>query len=764
MSDITALNVVGRDIRRVDSLDKVTGRTKYAGDIKFPDMLHAKAVLSDYAHAKVLKIDTSEAIKMEGVVAILTEKDIPGAKKWGRYLSPDYPVIVAEGGEVNFMGDVLALVVATSRRIAEEAVKRVKVTYTVLPGVYSIEEALTEGAPLVQEGVVGNILTQHSLSKGDVDKGFAEADVIVDEVFRTPRQEHAYLEPEAAVALVDDEGRINIYTVVQVPDFVQRTVSAVTGLPQNKVRIIGTMAGGSFGGKAVKPIEPLVACAALKTGRPVSWECSREESFRFHPKRHPMRIRVRLGATREGKIMAMDVDLCSDVGPYATLASAVMTWAVNATPGPYKIANIRVIGKTVLTNNPISGAFRGFGKVQAATARECTIDILASRLGMNPIELRSKNFLSENDEPNIPGLVFDSPVTILEAVEKAIGVAGERPVPRGPHWRVGRGIGCEMPIFDTCGTPGFNDWTGASVAINMLQDGSLSVTSSASELGQGIRTVLSMMAAEVFGLSVGDVHVILADTDRTPKTGLTVASRQTYVSGNALLLAAKNLKKRLLDKASQVLEIEPESLIFKDGEIVSVDNPEKGMEIRQLAQICYRDGIKLREESWFKGTHAERGQTFQASLVDLEVNEVTGDVNVLKLICASDVGRVIMPGSLRGQFFGGCIQGMGYALSENLETREGIILKPSLAEYRIPTVLDVPETMEMVYIEELYPTGPFGAKGAGEHPGDSTVAAFLCAVYDAVGVMIKNFPATPEKILKVLGRFAEAEDNSANRA
>lgn len=744
-----ACRVVGRDVVRTDAPAKVTGELKYAGDISFPGMLYAKALFSPYPHATVKRIDVERARRLEGVAYVATRSDVKGTNRLGP-VKPNQPVLVGEGERVRFVGDAVALVAAVSEQIARKALKLIEVEYEELPGSFTIDESLKEGAPQIHEDSPGNICAKNEIIIGDVASGFERSDVIVEKEVFTSWQEHAYLEPEAAVATWDVDGRLVIYSCIQDPYYFAFDIGHALGFPVNRIHMVATPNGGAFGGKDDITLQAYVALLAIKTGRPVKMVYTREESIISHPKRHPFRMLVKLGATRDGKLQAMEVTSWGDAGAYAGRSPVVVSVNLNSMSGPYFIPNVKLTGFAVYTNNVVTGACRGYGQPQANVAREVTLDLLARRLSIDPVELRRLNSLKLGDSAGTRLVKIDSPVSLGQTIDVAMAQAGDKPGPSSADRRVGRGISCVMPLFDVAALPSAG-LAGTGVSLELHADGSISVRSMAVELGQGVQTVLAQIAAEEFGVEVGVVRVTLGDTDLAPKSGPTVASRSTYTAGNALRVAAKSLKERLLEVASRSLDVPSEKLEFMDGKVCSTGDRGKALTLARLAELCYQSGISLKVESWFKADHALIGHTFMTTVCDVEVDTRTGDVRVLNLVTVHDTGKVVNPAGVRGQLNGGGIQAMGWALMEEFISERGLVSTPSLAEYLIPTSLDLPDSLVSVAIEEPYPTGPFGAKGIGEHATMSVAPAILNAINDATGLELSSIPVTSERLAAAMG-------------
>jgi len=739
------MSIIGKsNIIRPETIDKALGLTKYAGDMYFPDMLHAKPLFSKYPRARVLSIDVTAAAATEGVVAVLTAKDIEGSNCFGASVRHQ-PVLVPEGGEVKFLGDAIVLVAAESESAAKRALSKIKVEYEELPGIYSIDDALAPEASLVHEDFPGNVCSTSEIIIGDVESGYKNSDTVIEKVISTSRQEHAYLEPEAAVGVMDNKGNIIVYSCVQDTTYFSADVAQAVGIPMNRFKVIGAPAGGAFGAKNEITLQAYVAALVKKLGRPVKMVYSREESFISSTKRHPMKIEMKIGATRDGNIQFMEAKVYADAGAYSGKSPTTLTVCLHSLSGPYHIPNVKLQGKAVYTNNPVSGAFRGMGQPQSCLAREIVIDLLADKLQINPIELRRRNMLKQGDVVGTPLVKLDSEVSLPAVLDKAIEMAGELKRSSDPDILTGRGVSCIMPLFDIAALPAAGPF-GSGIAITLYLDGTIKVYSTAVDYGQGADTVLAQIAATEFGVPLEKVEVVLGDIDTAPKSGPQIASRHTYVAGNALLLAAGELKRRILDVAAKILEEDKESLSFSDGMVVCSSNPSKKMALSELANKSYAQGINLRQESWFKATHAMIGHTFTVSIADVEVNTITGEINIQRMVNVHDIGKAINPVAVIGQLTGGALMSQGWALMEDFVTKEGYIQTPSLTEYLVPTSKDIPVENFSGYIEAYYPTGPYGAKGLGEHATMSATPAIINAIHNATGATLTELPVTPEKL------------------
>ncbi len=741
--------VIGRSVCRTDGWGKVTGQTEFSADRVVPGMLYAKTLRSPYPHARLKRLAIKRAQALSGVVAVLTARDVPGAKCFG-VATPDQPVLVPVGGVARMLGDPLALVAAESEAIAQQALELIEAEYEPLPVVPDPESAVQPGAPHLFADKPGNVCAEFRLEVGDVEQGLAQADIIIDNVYSTPRQEHAYLEPEAGLATLDPDGTITVYSGAQDTVFYLRgPIAKALAWPESKVRVVAMPTGGAFGGKTDVSLQIHLALLALKTGRPVKMVWSREESLLVSTKRHPMRIRHRLGVTRDGRVVAIESQVVADAGAYTSHSPWVLPVACRQLAGPYAVENIRIHGQAVLTNSPISGACRGYGEPQAILAIECQMALAARELGLDPGEFRLKNAVQEGMTPPLYVLPLDGPVSLPETTAQALRAAGPHPEPSGTAKSVGRGVACAMPGFDVAGTP-WGSMAGSGARLELFSDGSLVVRSGVCEIGTGITTVLAQVAAESLGLRMEAITVIYGDSATTPKSGPAVASRSAYCSGNAVRLAAEQLKANLLAKAAEMLKVKVDQLTYGEGGIFVSRQPQERVSIAEVANECHSTGVSLVAESWFHIDHPDNAHTFTTVVADVEVDMETGLVELLKLVVAHDAGRALNPEAVRGQLVGGALMGAGYVLTEDAVVEDGKMLTSTLADYLIPTSLDIGERIHSIIVEEPLPGGPYGARGVGEAATGTVPPAIINAIYDAIGVMVTEFPATPEVVLEAM--------------
>ncbi|MEN6480891.1 MAG: molybdopterin cofactor-binding domain-containing protein [Anaerolineaceae bacterium] len=744
---------VGKVHVRPDAVAKVSGHAIYTDDVKFEGMLHAKVKRAMVPSAILKQLDTSKAKALPGVVAVLTADDIPGERKHGLDIK-DWSSLVGVGEKVRTVGDVVAIVAAETGKIAQKAVSLIETEFEILPVVSDPVQALQPDSPLVQEN--GNLLKHIKVRKGDMERGFSQSDVILEHTFHTPFYDHAFLEPECSIARPLPDGKMEIYVGSQIPYSDRELVASALGIEQEKVRVIGQLVGGGFGGKEDIAGQIHAALLANATGRPVKLLYSRRESLIAHPKRHATQIRVKIGATNDGKLTAVETELYGDTGAYASLGEKVMTRATTHSSGPYEVEHVKADCYAVYTNNPPAGAFRGFGVLQSAFAIESMVDMLAKQLNLDPIAIRKKNALRVGSVTNTGQVLRDS-VGLLECIEKVENElqkqAGANPFvpktdPQSPH--LIRSWGFAVAYKNTGLGGGAPDKAGADA--QLYPDGMLEVRSSSAELGQGLPTVLQLIAAEGMDMPPEKVRVLLSDTDLTPDGGPTTASRQTYVTGNAVKYTVSALKQLLTAELAEKYDTSPEKIKFVEG-LAQVG--EQKMTLAKVAQQLIDDHIspQVTYTYWAPKTNplGSGGDmhfafSFAAQAAEVEVNTLTGEVKVLNMITANDVGFAVNPLGLRGQIEGGAMMGIGHALTENFIVDKGKVVTDRLAKYKIPSITVTPK-IETFVVEHPTADGPYGAKGVGEIVLIPTVPAITNAIFNAIGVRVDSLPVDQKKIL-----------------
>ena len=751
-------NQIGEPLTRTDAPGKATGKTPYAGDYVMPGMLHAKVVRADGASAGRGRLLVATVRALPGVVCVITAAelpdrmaatDIPGQTGRKR-LNTDQQILVKE--RVRYFGEPLALIAAETPDIAQQAARLVEFNLEPLPGVYDPEKALKPGALLVQGTC--NLVAEHKIKKGDLQAGFAAADFIVERTYKTPFQEHAFLEPEAGLAWIDENDVINIRVCTQVIEHF-RSIADAVGVPHNKVRILGAMVGGGFGGKEDITVELYLAILAQHTMRPVRLEYSREDSFVGHGKRHPFKLTYRTGVRKDGKITALDVQIIADSGAYVFLSPYVLLYcAVNA-PGPYRIDNLNVYAQAVSTNNMFTSAFRGFGGLQACAAYEQQMDEVAKVIGIDRLEFRRRNYL-KTGEPISTGFVPPSAIWTDKCAEKAWEALGVPTPSKGPV-RIGRGIAVYQQSYGRLTF--LHDTSEAWVGVEM--DGTVVVRSGVTDIGAGQASALGQIAAELLGVTLSNVVVYNSDSAVTPLAGTTTATRALYMTGNATRMAAEAVRSRLIEQAARLFSVSADRIEMAFNTVSVVDDTEKTMPFVDLVRLCASEGIHRSELAIFRAPFSnvldpETGQgqahpdyTYGAHAVEVAVDIETGEVQVLKSVAAHDIGQCINRAAVEGQIHGGTQNGQGYALSEEMLYCEGRLVTPSFSEYLMPTSMDMPR-VETILLESRSGLGPFGSKGIGEPAMTPVAPAIANAVADAIGTRVFEMPITPERIVNAL--------------
>jgi len=749
------LRVVGTRVRKVDGVELVTGRAKFTGDMKFPGMAYGYAARASVPAARIKGIDTAAAEAEEGVLLVLKGGDIPGPNIIGILPPFDQPVLATE--VIRYAGESFALVVAESPEAAKRGARVVKIDLEPLAPILTIDESLAEGARPIHPQ--GNVTYAKKLVKGDVEKGFTEADLVVEGTFETSHQEHGYIEPEAVCAVPSSDGRVTVYASCQSPFHLRGHIAANLGVGAASVRVVQAYTGGSFGGKddVATEIGTLAAVAARRLDRPVMIAHEREESIIGSNLRHASRIAIATAAKKDGTIVARRIRILLDGGAYASESPFVTVKTLVHVAGPYRIPHLHVESTAVYTNKTYSGACRGFGVPQATFASESNIDELARRLGMDPLAIRLKNALKAGDA-NATGQVYQGSVGLVQTIN-AIEERRSRlaPLPRNDErWMYGRGVACLLQGISN-GAEGV-DVVGASVQVS--QDGSALVSVGLADMGQGARTVCAQIASEVLGISLPMVTARQVDTDSVHDSGPTVASRTTTVGGQAVKLAATEVRESLVAMAARMFKVDESLVVLQnDFAMLSVDANAR-IPLRDVATAAYWTGYPLMNLAFSKAPDAvfdhetHQGNVYIAynygtHLFDIRVDKHTGRVEVLRHLACHDVGKVINPMGLEGQIEGGSLFGFGLAHMEEVLFRDGRIINANFADYALPSIKDRLPT-EAMAVEDPNPTGPYGAKGVGEPPVAGAAAAFANAVADATGIRFRRLPITRQEILLAL--------------
>ncbi len=751
--------VVGKSLPRKDAFDKLRGVARYIDDYDLPGLLYVTTVRSSVAYGKLVGIDKSEAEKMPGVAGVITAEQIPG-KNSVPLVFDDEPFLAQN--LVRFHGEPVALVAAETYEQAVEAAARVKLHIEAMVPVLSIREAIAENAPKIYKD--DNIFSRYNVQKGDAEKAMAQATHVFEQEYETPYQEHAYLETNGVIAVPGIEDSITVYGTMQCPFYVHDAVAAATGQDKNKVRIVQTTTGGGFGGKEDFPsvVAGQAAAVAQIFRRPAKLVYKREEDIIGSSKRHPGLIKMKVGTDAAGKIVAAIIDYYVDGGAYSTLTPIVLWRGTVHALGPYECENIHVKSYGVATNKVPCGAYRGFGSPQVIFAGESMIDEIATRLNIDPAVIRQRNGYKIGSK-TATGQLLDQSCGLQETIEKAMEKAEWCKKWQKPEERKGiirKGIGISTVYYGVGLGAGGKHLDRVGTSMTILKDGSVHCAIGNVEMGQGARTVLAQIAADALGAPFELVNVVETDTTLVPDSGPTVASRTTFMSGNSLMLAAAELRPRLLQVAADMLGASSSGDVeLIDGLAFLKKNPEgKKISFKELAEKLYAYRLMPSAFGWFIAPDSsydkETGQgnayfvySYCTNIAEVEVDMETGEFKVTRITSAHDMGKAINPQQVEGQIEGGTLQGLGYATMEEIRhDANGKMLNNAFATYILPTTEDTPE-LEPIIVEHAYDKGPYGAKGFGEVPLMGIAPAISNAIYNATGVRIRKLPIKPEKIL-----------------
>jgi len=757
---------VGKSVPRIDARQKVTGEAVYVFDLKFPGMLAGKMLRSPHAHARIVKIDTSKAEKLPGVRAVVTAEDTPKIKFGSNeyffpYTVDQYPL---EFEKVRYIGDEIAAVAAVDEATAERALSLIEVEYEVLPAVFDPVEAMKPGAPQIHTAR-NNIGVMLPVCFGDPDRALRESDYVHEDLFVLPSAAHAALEPHVSIGQYEvSANRITLWSSTQAPFKIREAMAKTLKMQEADIRVIKLNVGGGFGGKL--EMFPMDFCACLLSkkcgGAPVKMMCTRQEVFSCTRRKHPMIYKLKSGVKKDGTLMAITGEVIADGGAYCSYGPTVIAAGIMRFMMVYQLKNIRLFGSRVYTNNPISGAIRGFGGVQSGFAIESHMDMLARGIGMDPAEFRLKNATDPNTM-TIYKMILSSN-GLKDCIRKAVEISGWKEkygVKKEEAPGVFRGIGLGIAA-DVMGSKMYKSHESAGSIIKVEEDGSVYLFTGAADTGQGSDTAMAQIAAHELGVAYERIRIKAADTEITPFDTGSFASRVTFISGNATKNAATDAKRQILDVAAQELKLDAQDLDIKDEQVVNKKSGKALFSFDQAVVLCYSFNygrliigrgnynpkttpIDFRTgEGNISGSYG-----FEAQIAEVEVDTKTGRVKVLKMYDVHDIGYPINPASVHGQIEGSIVMGLGYTLHEDLKFKEGRVVNPSFSKYRIPRSTEM-IPIESVFIETNDPQGPFGAKGMGEASLLPTAAAIANAIYDAVGVQIKDLPITPQKVLAAL--------------
>lgn len=758
-----AHDIVGSLLPRPDSVEKVTGLARFTDDYQYPHMLVGKVFRAGVPHAILEAIDVEAARDLPGVVKVITAQDLPGENRHG-IVYRDWPVLVGVGEKVRYVGDALAIVAAEDEGAAAEAIQRIKATYNTLPVVVDPVVAKSPEAEKVHEQ--GNLLKHIKVRKGEMKAGWRAAETTLEGTYYTAPTDHAFMEPECSIAIPLEDGRIEVLVGSQIPYADREQVALALGIPQDQVRIRGALIGGGFGGKEDIAGQIHAALLTQATGRPVKILFDRQESLLVHPKRHGTQIHVRLGSKADGTLIAAETELYGDTGAYASLGDKVMTRATTHSAGPYNVEYVRADCYAMYTNNPPAGAFRGFGVTQSCFAVESCIDDLAQQLSIDPFTIRRMNALQVGHTTNT-GQILRESVGLLECLDSVEAEIRERVGERDPFHPLTpedapgkrRAWGIAAAYKNTGLGGGAPDKAAAEV--ELYTDGMVEVRSASADMGQGLVTVLQLIAAQELGASVEQVRVLLSDTDLTPDGGPTTASRQTFVTGNAARHASIVLREAIQSSLSEKLDVAPEEITFSEG-LAQVNGHQVTLaEAATWMKTEGRDPRALYEywapETQPLGTGGDMhfAYSFAVQAAEVEVDLETGEVEVIEIIAANDVGKAINPLGLQGQIEGGVMMGLGNALTEEFITEEGIVFTDRLARYRMPSIAQTPRITSIV-VEDPAAEGPYGGKGVGEISSIPTTPAITNAIKHACGVRVRRLPVDQAALALTIAKGGES--------
>ncbi len=749
---------IGQDLKRLDDLEKVLGSPVYTNDLLPRNALYARLVLSKYPHALIKGISISKALNYPGVRYVLTYKDVPGLNESSTII-PDRPLFAFD--KVRSTGDIVAAVIAEKPTRAKEATELVEVDYEQLPAVFDPLEAMKPDAPKIHEN--GNIIKHVKVRKGDIEKGFQEADYIIENTFRTQHQDAVALETETAFAVPKDD-KVLIIGSMQTPHHVQAAVAKVLGWPIDRVEVIQAVTGGAFGPKSDETpydVASIAALGALKTGRPVLMSMTREESMKAHTKRHPAIITHKTGVKSNGKLTASKVQIVLDGGAYASLGVLVIVRATFHANGPYDIPNVWNDGYKVYTNNTYTGSFRGFGAPQAIFAAEAQMDEIARKLNIDPLDLRLINMLRPGSRTST-GQLMDESCGLPECVEAVVNASdyrNKRKQYESQNGTVRRGIGIALLHHGNALGPEGNDY--AYIHLTVERSGKIHLGTGLTEYGTGAISGLAQIAASVLGVPLDYFVIDRPNTLVHHETGPTVASRVTAIGGNAARDAALKLKQKILPVASKMLECNVDDVVLVDGYAFCKGKEGRNVAWEEIVKEAYDANIELSTLGYYiapeckwdpeTGLGSPYNQyTFGAAIAEVEVDMETGQYRVLNYYVAFDVGKAINPQRVRGQILGGTVQGLGYAMMEELVHKNGYVVNPNLKDYYIPTSLDIPENIQTFIIEKAGSIGPYGAKIVAEPPIVLPAPAVRNALLNAVGSGVNSLPITSEKVLNAI--------------
>jgi CO/xanthine dehydrogenase Mo-binding subunit len=759
---------VGTSVAQLEAQEKVSGGAQYIADLYRPKMLHAAVLQSPHAHARILGYDISDALALPGVRAIVTGDDVDEAHRMGAFIKDEHAIAK---GKVRYVGEAVAAVAADTEAIARRAVQLIAVDYAELPAVLTPEEALAPGAAIVHEdgefffkvfdaGTQGNLCSRTSFREGDIEQGWRESDRIFEALYATQPQAHLSIEPCGALAEIDASGRVTLWSANQSVFRVQANVCESLGLPMSRLRCLTPRIGAGFGNKMEPHVQPIVVLLAMKAKRPVKLILSREQDFEMVRARHPFKIRVKTGVKNDGTLIAREVEVLLDGGAFGDDSPGVLGYALLMSCGPYRIPHAHCHGRLVYTNKMRFGAFRGFGVPQMTFATETQLDEIADALDIDPIELRRRNLKRDGDTWfGGQAILSNGLAECLDKVQAASGWTERRNLLSKPHTRRTLGMSCSAHISGLLST---------SAILRLLEDGSLVLNTGAVDIGQGSNTVLVQICADALRIPLDRVSIASPDTDGSPYNWGTTASRVTYMTGKSVIGAAGEVEKKIKEHASEMLECDTEDLELLPGGSVGIKGvPGRAVSFAAVSARAHwaAGGPIVGSHSWVfdqKTVDPKRATviglpfpqigvfSFNAMVVEVAIDETTGKCAVERAWSACDVGRAVNPQMVEGQIEGAFVQGLGFALIEEMVWDDARLANPTLMDYKIPTFEEAPKLLQSIIVETHESSGPFGAKSAGEIGINGVAAAITNAVNAALGVRMRRLPLTSERVLRAL--------------
>ena len=748
------MSILGKSINRPDAPGKTTGETRFLTDIAVDNMAHGAPVYSSIPFGEYTSIDLSEAKKVDGYIDFVSAKDIPAENQIG-VIVPDQPLFADK--TVRFIGDSIGLVVAETHEAAIEAAKAVSISYAEKTPYYTIDESRDAEDNFIDES---NLACHHKVRKGDIQKGFVESDQIIEARFKTPYQEHYYLEPQACIASPNGSDKMKILGSLQCPFYIQKAIARVFDWPYENILVEQAPTGGAFGGKEDIPSEVCAraAVAAMKINRPVKVVYTRHDDAQLTSKRHPFQMYYKVGVKNDGTLVSAEILLEENAGAYATLSTVVSYRSCAQAMGPYVIPNIHVDSNSYLTNLPTTGAFRGFGSPQAAFGHERMMDVIADELGIGPMALRLKNVIKPGDQTQTAQVLNES-VGAEETIQEAAKLAKWDTFNPTKDGRYKYGLGMSSIHYGNClGAAGWH-MDGSGVNIKLFPDGNVHVAYGLVEMGQGSETAVRQMTAEAMGISMDRITVLPTNSAQVPDSGPAVASRNVVMTGNAIRNATKKFLPVLKNSAAKWMSCSIDDISISN-DIINDRSSGTEIQFHELCDYMGKTQTDMEFTGWWHTPELDYDATtgigeayfsysFATQIAKVKVDTLTGLVDVENIYAAYDVGKAINPSGIEGQVEGGSAQGIGWATTEDFKIKDGKVQTPNLTTYLLPTALDSAD-VETTIVEKPEPEGPWGAKGIGEPSIIPTAGAVANAVSNAIGIQMNEIPLTPERVLNAL--------------